>query len=268
MSISIQEKINELNELDRSSENYLDKYNEILRSIVSLKEIYTVVSKNTTDEDIKNNKGKVFFGLNNSIPTMWLFSEEKIAKEYAEYYQFKRKYIYLVRAVQFEELLLISYFSMFSGVCQVIIDEGRDFLTCNIFDLVNECFVKHGQPPVLEKYEYPIMNALNSVRFSNNKLWVVPSKGTIGEEIIMNNFVPVIEKDFIKIFINGMDCKRYSKEQGNKNGITIDMNMSRLQNIIKVSIDNNVKNVKFMINNGEVKMSTSKLYNILQRMNG
>lgn len=267
MSITIQDRINELNRIDRRSENYLDKYNEILMSIVSLKEVYTVVSRNTTDEDIKNNKGKVFFGLNNSIPTMWLFSEEKIAKEYAEYYQFKRKDIYLVRTVEFEELLLISYFAMFSGVCQVIIDEGRDFLTCSIFDLVNECFVKHGQPPVLDKSEYPIMNILNSVKFSNNKLWVVPSKGTIGEDLLRNEFTPVIEIDYIKIFINENDSKKYSKEQGNKNKIAIDMNISSLQKIIKLSIENHIKNVEFIINNSKVRINANKLYNILQRMN-
>lgn len=267
MGITIQDRINELNRIDRSSENYLDKYNEILRSIVSLKEVYTVVSRNTTDEDIKNNKGKVFFGLNNSIPTMWLFSEEKIAKEYVEYYQFKRKDIYLLRKVEFEELLLISYFAMFSGVCQVIIDEGRDFLTCSIFDLVNECFVKHGQPPVLDKSEYPIMNTLNSVKFSNDKLWVVPSKGTIGENLLRNEFTPVIENDYIKIFINKNDSKKYSKEQGNKNEIAIDMNISSLQKIIKLSIENHIKNVEFIINNSKVRISANKLYNILQRMN-
>lgn len=267
-SVSIQEKINELNRIERSSEHYLNKYNEILRSIVSLKEIYTVVSRNTTDEEVKDNKGKIFFGLNNNMPTMWLFSEEKIAKEYAEYYQFKRNDIYLVKKVEFQELLISSYYAMFSGIYQVIIDEGRDFIICNIYDLVNECFVKQGQPPVLAKSEYAIMNVLNSVRFCDDKLWIVPSKDTIGEEIILNKFAPVVEKDYIKVFISEKDCKKYSKEQGNTNEIAIDMNMSSLQNIIKVTIDNNIKNVRFLINDSEVKMSTTKLYNILQRMNG
>ncbi|NYC94049.1 hypothetical protein [Clostridium acetobutylicum] len=138
---------------------------KFLKSIVSLKGLYTIVNRNTTDDDVKNNKGKFFFGLNNNIPTMWLFSEQEIAKEYAQYYQFKRKDIYLVKMVEFDELLLTSYFAMFAGVCQVIIDEGRNFMTCSIFDLVNECFIKQGQPPVLTKSEYPIMNTLNSLRF-------------------------------------------------------------------------------------------------------
>lgn len=85
------------------------------------------------------------------------------------------------------------------GVCKVIIDEGRDFLTCSIFDLVNECFVKHWQTPVLDKSEYPIMNTLNSVKFSNNKLWVVPSKGIVGESLLRNEFISVIENDYIKV---------------------------------------------------------------------
>ncbi|AAK79993.1 hypothetical protein BJV85_001843 [Clostridium acetobutylicum] len=60
MSIFIQEKINELNKICKGSEKYIEKYNEILKSIVSLKGLYTIVNRNTTDDDVKNNKGKFF----------------------------------------------------------------------------------------------------------------------------------------------------------------------------------------------------------------
>jgi len=43
------------------------------------------------------------------------------------------------------------------------------------------------------------MNTLNSVKFSNNKLWVVPSKGTVGEDLLRNEFISVIENDYIKV---------------------------------------------------------------------
>ena len=84
---TVQEKIKELSGMDSSSEQYLGKYNKTLKAIVNLKEIYTVVSRNTTNEEIENNSGQIFCGLNNNIPTMWLFTEEQIAKEYAEYYK-------------------------------------------------------------------------------------------------------------------------------------------------------------------------------------
>jgi len=265
--VTIQKEIKELSDLERGSKKYLDKYNKILKDVVNLKKIYTVVSRNATDEEIKNNVGQVFFGLNNNIPTMWLFTEEKIAKEYADYYKFKREDLYLIRKVTPEELLMFSYYAMFSGVCQLIVDEARDFLVCNLYDLVNECFVNQGSAPVLTKDEYVIMDAIKRVKFSDKKFWVVPGKGTIGENIIFNNFVPVVEEDFIKVFVDEADSKNYSKKQGNENYITIDLDIIRLQEIIKVSIDNNIKSVDFIFNNGEVKMSISKLYNILQRMN-
>ena len=97
--VTIQKEIKELSDLERGSKKYLDKYNKILKDVVNLKKIYTVVSRNATDEEIKNNVGQVFFGLNNNIPTMWLFTEEQIAKEYAEYYKFKRESLYLIKKV-------------------------------------------------------------------------------------------------------------------------------------------------------------------------
>ncbi|WP_241428627.1 hypothetical protein [Clostridium acetobutylicum] len=167
--------------------------------------------------------------------------------------------------VEFDELLLTSYFAMFAGVCQVIIDEGRNFMTCSIFDLVNECFIKQGQPPVLTKSEYPIMNTLNSLRFLNNKLWVITSEDKADEKLVTRKITPIIERDCIKVFTDETECKKYGKEYVNKKEISIDIN--RLQDIIKILIENNIKNVEFVIDNVKTKMSATKLYNILQRMN-
>lgn len=266
MNMLVQEKINELKKIDINSKSYIEKYNEILKTIINLDEIYTVVRRNRTDDEV-NNKSKVFFGISNHVPTMWIFSGKEIANEYVEYYQLKKNHSYLVKKIEFEELLLVSYFAMFSGISQVIIDEGRDYLICNIYDLVNECFIKYGQPPVLDKGEYPIMNILNSVKFSNKKLWVVPNKSTTDEKVLSNKFIPVTDNNHIKIFINRNDSEKYSKKQGNKSGITIEINIRNLENIIKSAIDNYIKYVEFFIDNKEVKISANKLYNILQRMN-
>lgn len=265
---TVQKSIQKLSLLDKEKDEYLKKYNKILKDIANLSEIYTLVSNKSTKEEIKNNRAPIFCRLNsNNIPTVWLFSEEKIAMEYADYYNFKRDGIYLLKKVESENLFLFLYNAMFSGVHDIIIDEGRDFLVCSIYDLVNKFFEKKGQTPILEKREYEIMNILNRMKFSNFKTWVIPSKGTIGEEIIFNEFIPIIQSNNISIFLKEDSCKKYSKENGYNNELAIDLDIKSLEKIVTLSMNKNVKNVKFIDNGQEILISIIKLYNILQKMN-
>lgn len=265
---TIQQNIQKLSLLGKEKDEYLKKYNKILKDIVNLSEIYTLISTKSTNEEVKNNKAPIFCGLNsNNIPTVWLFSEEKIAMEYADYYNFKRDGIYLLKKVESENLFLFLYNAMFSGVQDIIIDEGHDFLVCNIYDLVNKFFEKKGQTPILEKREYEIMNILNKIKFSDFKTWVVPSKGTIGEEIIFNEFIPIIQSNNISIFLKEDSCKKYSKENGYKNELAIDLDITSLEKIVKLSMNKNVKNVKFIDSGQEILISIIKLFNILQKIN-
>jgi uncharacterized protein (UPF0179 family) len=261
MSILIQSEIEKLKKIDMNLEDYYHKSNEILKALLDSNDIYTVVSRETTVEELSNNEGKVFFGLNNNIPTMWLFSQDDIANEYAEYYQHKVKNKNLIRKIEFEELLIVSYFAMLSGVAQVIIDEGRSYLVCNICDLVNECFKKHGQPPVLEREEYPIINVINSVRFSHNRLWVVSSENTAKSD---KSFMPINHNNSFKVFTNKSDSEKYSKEN---NYATVKINISELKNILVSALNNNIENVEFVIANEVANIRVNKLFNLLERMN-
>ncbi len=48
---------------------------------------------------------------------------------------------------------------MFSGVGKLIVDEGREYLACSLYDLVNQCLIKNGTRSYTRKkrvscYEY------------------------------------------------------------------------------------------------------------------
>lgn len=261
MSKTVQDLIHELSNISIGSQSYTDKYNEVLSCLNHQKQLYTVVGKNTTDEEIQKNNGKIFFGMNNRVLTMWLFSERPIAEKFADYYQFKRGNKYLIKSLEIKEVLITSYFAMFSGINQVIIDEGADYLGCSIYDFVNACFINQGQPPVLEKNEYPIMNALNIIRFTDNNLWMAASDN----RSFNNKLIPLINNNIVRLFMSKKDCEEYYQQ--NRLNIQIkEVDIKKLPIIIETCINNQVDTAVIKINEKESRMKVNKLYNLLQRM--
>lgn len=268
MSIGkVQEKIRSLNNVRNIPKEYLDKCDEIIRILIDSNEIYTLVSKDSSEEFIKSGRGDIRYGIHENLPTMWLFSEEKIAKEYADYYNLKLEGEYLIKKIPFEELSLESYRAMFSGVTKLIIDEGREYLACSLYDLVNQCLIKNGQDPILERKEYIVMNILNSIKYGNTKLWVVPKKGTTFNDIIFNKFAPAIEGGSVRFFINRNESSAYSKKLGHTNGISIDLDMSSFNATIESLLKSEAKGVIFIINNIESNITIEKLNSLLSKMN-
>lgn len=263
----VQEKIRNLNNIKDNLEDYFHECDEIIRVLIDSDEIYTLVSKDSSEKFIKTGKGNIRYGVHENVPTMWLFSEEKIAKEYADYYNLKLNGEYLIKKIPYEELSIEVYRAMFSGVVKLIIDEGRDYLTCTLYDIVNQCLLKSGQEPILERQEYIIMNILNSVKYANTRLWVTPRKGTNINEIIYGNFLPAVEDNYVRFFLNEQQSKEYSKSVGNNNGISIDLNMEKFHNIIEKLLKSEVKSIKFIINDIESKISIEKLNILLNKMN-
>lgn len=268
MSIGkVQEKIRSLNNVRNNPKEYLDKCDEIIRILLDSNEIYTLASKDSSEEFIKSGRGDIRYGIHENIPTMWLFSEEKIAKEYADYYNLKLDGEYLIKKIPFEELSLESYRAMFSGVGKLIVDEGREYLACSLYDLVNQCLIKNGQDPILERKEYLVMNILNSIKYGNAKLWVVPKVGTTVNDIIFNNFAPAIEGGSVRFFINKNESSTYSKKLGHTNGISIDLDMTSFNTTIENLLKGEAKGVKFIINNIELDITIEKLNSLLSKMN-
>lgn len=266
ITLTVQEKIKELSSIERISEAYLDKCQDIIKTLIDQENIYTLIDPNSTEEEIETGRGNIFYGVLRGIPTMWLFSEKEIAEGYAEFSKFKRNDIPLIKKITYEELSLSSYMAMFSGVGQVIIDEGRAFLATNIYDLVNEFLVSSGQPPILERKEYFVMNILNSIRYANTKVWIVPERGTTINDIVFNKFNPDIQNGVVNLFLNEAQSNAYSKNVGNNNGISIDLNMESLEKLVQSLLKSNVTRVRFILNNVGSEIEVDKLSMLLNKM--
>ncbi len=264
----VQEKIALSNNFHELSEPYETLYEEIMKDIVTSKDLYTIVRKESSFETIKDGTAPIFCGLSyQDIPTIWLFTEESIAKEYTNYYNLKKDGFPLYKKVTIEELTVFAFNAMFSGISGLIVDEGKSTLVTNIYDLVNTSLILVGKQPVLEKQEYKIMNLFNQMKYSNKKLWVIPAKETTGEELIFNNFSPLQIEGAIKVYENQEDCEEESLRYGFKRKFAASVGINSLYQVLKNSINKKIDEIIFDCNGKEAKMSFVKALNILERMN-
>lgn len=60
---------------------FRNKYEEALNEFLELKEVYTIASKKSSLEEIKNNTAKPLCALNHKkLPTIWFFQKENLPK--------------------------------------------------------------------------------------------------------------------------------------------------------------------------------------------
>jgi hypothetical protein len=265
--MTIQEKIALSNNYNEMSEQYHSLYEEIITDIVKSKDLYTIVRNESSFESMKEGTAPIFCGLSyQEIPTIWLFTEESIAKEYTNYYNLKKDGFPLYKKVTIEELTVFAFNAMFSGISGLIVDEGKSTLVTTIYDLVNTSLISVGKHPVLEKQEYKIMNLFNQMKYGNKKLWVIPAKETTGEELMFNEFSPLQIESTIKVYENQDDCEEESLRYGFKSKFAASVGINSLYQVLRNSINKKIDEILFDCNGKEVKMSFVKVLNILERM--
>ncbi len=263
----VQAKIALLNSYQENSDEYDSLYEEIMLDIAGSKDLYTILRKESSLESIKDGTAPIFCGISyNNIPTIWLFTEESIAKEYTLHYNMIKDDMYLYKKVTINELTVFSFHAMFSGVSGLIVDEGQNTLITNIYDLVNTSLISMGKQPVLNKQEYKIMNLFNHMKYSNKKLWIIPAKGTTGEELMFNNFYPLEFEKVIKVYESQEICEDESLHYGFKNKFAVSVGMNGLYQVLNHSKNKGINEIIFVGNDFEVKMSFIKVLNILEHM--
>lgn len=64
---------------------FRNKYEEALNEFLELKEVYTIASKKSSLEEIKNNTAKPLCALNHKkLPTIWFFFRKRICPRFCK----------------------------------------------------------------------------------------------------------------------------------------------------------------------------------------
>ena len=83
---------------------FRNKYEEALNEFLELKEVYTIASKKSSLEEIKNNTAKPLCALNHKkLPTIWFFSEREFAKDFVNHFRLIKDEVEYIRVLKGEE---------------------------------------------------------------------------------------------------------------------------------------------------------------------
>ncbi|MDG4658182.1 hypothetical protein P6P90_15380 [Ectobacillus antri] len=242
-------------------EVFYTMYEDVLRNLLTQDEIYTIMGPEADEAELANETAPMFCGLNaEGVPSFWLFSEREIAETFARYYSFEKNERPLVRRIKLDEITLTLYSGMFSGVAEVMIDEGSHFVRAIIYDVVNQCFVVQGEEPILEKEEYVVMQLLNDMRYGGKEAFVLPSREKVGDNVMFSLFVPYIEEDTVVIFTDE------AAANAGRDRVAARFTAPQLAEVIRRAHRAGATRVVFDHEAFDAEISASKLINILNRM--
>ncbi|WP_346968301.1 hypothetical protein, partial [Clostridium disporicum] len=105
---------------------FRNKYEEALNEFLELKEVYTIASKKSSLEEIKNNTAKPLCALNHKkLPTIWFFSEREFAQDFVNHFRLIKDEVEYIRVLKGEEIIEAIKYGVFNGIYQFSIDEGK-----------------------------------------------------------------------------------------------------------------------------------------------
>lgn len=207
----VQTEIKNLHNLSGDPLEYRVKSKEVTRALINVNDIYTVMTKKTTFNEIQTGTGKMFCGMNNNgDPCIWLFSQKSYAMAYAEHFKFKINQYHLVRKVDRVELATLVYNAMFKGVKTVRIDEGQTYLNVSIYDFVNSLFEADGRDPIIKEEEKPCFNTFNNLKFKGTIAYVYQNEEASVEDVQNLDFMPKVEDGTVKLFLNKEEAIAYA----------------------------------------------------------
>ena len=152
------------------------KYEEVLSEFLKLEEVYTIASKKSSLEDIKNNVAKPLCALNHKkMPGMWFFSEREFAQDFVKHFGLIKDGVEYIRTLKGEEIIEAIKYGVFNGIYQFSIDEGKCTMVMVPYDLLNAYFNSKGEENFLEKNQYELMILFTMMKFHGKLVYAIES---------------------------------------------------------------------------------------------
>ena len=242
---------------------FRNKYEEALNEFLELKEVYTIASKKSSLEEIKNNNAKPLCALNHKkLPTIWFFSEREFAQDFVNHFRLIKDEVEYIRVLKGEEIIEVIKYGVFNGIYQFSIDEGKCTMVMVPYDLLNIHFNKVGKENFLEKNQYELMILFTMMKFYGKVIYAIES-----DELNDNgNYKLAYDRSgIINLFENknGANTHKYDIGYGRKEVKAL--NIIEFRNIIN-SIENEKENIKIEIKENVFEINIKKLKYILNEM--
>lgn len=204
---NVQQLIGEFAALDKSDKKVvLDKQQEILHTLIKQEYIYTLLDKNTTVEQFKNNTGNVLTSGNSmGRPCFRIYSEKSIAEGCARKYELtidtpEESNVPLIFKVTTKGMIKTAYSAMFKGLFDIVIDDGANWINVNVKDFVNSLYSYVGEEDIVSNTDFTFINIVNMLKFTDNKIFLVINKDSRDKSKI------------IQLFLQRKDAEKYAEE--------------------------------------------------------
>ena len=239
------------------------KYEEALSEFLELKEVYTIASKKSSLEEIKNNTSIPLCSLNHKkLPTIWLFSERKFAQDFVNHFGLIKDGIEYIRVLKGKEIIDVIKYAVFNGIYQFSIDEGNCTMTMVPYDLLNIYFNKNGKENFLEKNQYELMIFFNMMKFYGKYIYTIESDELNSD----GTYKLACDKNgIINFFENKDDANVYKYDIGYGRKEVKALSIIELRNVVN-SITNDMNNIKIEIKGNIFEIDIKKLKYILNEM--
>ena len=242
---------------------FRNKYEEALNEFLELKEVYTIASKKSSLEEIKNNTAKPLCALNHKkLPTIWFFSEREFAQDFVNHFRLIKDEVEYIRVLKGEEIIEAIKYGVFNGIYQFSIDEGKCTMVMVPYDLLNIHFNKVGKENFLEKNQYELMILFTMMKFYGKVIYAIES-----DELNDNgNYKLAYDRSgIINLFENKDDANTHKYDIGYGRKEVKALNIIEFRNIIN-SIENEKENIKIEIKENVFEINIKKLKYILNEM--
>lgn len=249
MKNNIQNLIGELSKIDPNErrEEYLNKCEEILGNFALQPFVYTVLNKDTTLEDIAKNRVALYCANNKfNHACIWAFSDKELAENWARRNGFMlhtRSVVEigkpLIKPISIDELAKVTYNAVFKGVCDIVIDDGANWVCFSLKDFINAVSMNKKQQNVFTDEDFAFIQFFNKMRYEETVLFIVAGSKYSLPQILGYKFLPHVEDNTVKIFTSEKKAKEYAKEAVDNEINAVPIDAGNLNNImVKLSLKN------------------------------
>lgn len=179
----LSEKIIKLNE--SKDEEKLKLADDLFKSVLNEADIYIVLLKETTDEELENNRARAYIDILDNKSYLRMFTDLTLAKEFARKAGCVKNDKELVIKVSCEQFILdVKDAFMMIGLDGILIEDGKYFATIS-----SEELLRIGILEVLKLdkgYDIDFINTVRAIFDIKNKRYrlVAPIKGNSKEEFL------------------------------------------------------------------------------------
>lgn len=237
--------------------------NDIMLSIINLEHIYALCNIN----QYKQGNLTPFWGLSgNNVPTMWIFTRQEYAEAFADKYGFFDGSQKLIVKLPIDGLIQLIHNFLYSGGTNILVNDGQDYCNLPLYNFLN-LYYTNKTIPFLELDQFVLVTIMYQMYRGSYKVWGYPQPGTIGIDIVNNEFSLMSDNGEANLYLNKSKCVQSVQNSNLDPDWVMEFDFGTLIGVLLKSYDANVKKINFVDNSSSVSINLETLLATIEEIN-